>query len=398
MSHRPEAPMALRVAHVIPYLGAAQGGPVFNLAACAEAQVRVGCQVVIFTAMHPSDGRQLELTPGIELVHESTSGWGAYRRCRTLWEHARAGAYDLIHSHGLWTDANRMAMALARSRRLPHVLTPCGMLAPGALRHRWWKKTPIRLWFQTRALREANCLQAQSELEYQHIRRFGLPNPVAIIPAAVPGPPAHGPTAEHFRSAFPIGSSPKVVLYLGRLHAVKGLERLIEAWSRLRPSSEEWVLVLAGPDEAGFEATLRAQITAAGCGDSVLFTGCLDNQQKWSALAAAELFVMPSDFENFAISIVEAMMAQLPVITTTGTPWKQLPEEGIGWCIEPTTQPLVRALREAMQMTPDKRHAMGARAAAFARRFRPEHVAADLLQVYEWLLGNSSRPACVTIE
>src|ERR1035437_5916037 len=159
MSHRPGAPMPLRIAHVIPYLGAAQGGTVFNLAACADAQVRAGCHVVVFTAIDPADGPQLELARGIELVRDSTSGWGGYRRCQILWEHAREGSYDLIHSHGLWTDANRMAMALARSRRLPHVLTPCGMLAPGALRRRWWKKIIIRLWFQTRALREAKCLQ-----------------------------------------------------------------------------------------------------------------------------------------------------------------------------------------------------------------------------------------------
>lgn len=291
-----------------------------------------------------------------------------------------------------------MAMALARNRRLPHVLTPCGMLAPGALRRRWWKKMPIRLWFQTRALREANCLQAQSELECQHIRRFGLRNPVALIPAAIPGPAAGGPDAEQFRSDLQIRSSVKVVLYLGRLHPVKGLERLIEAWCRLHLASEEWRLVLAGPDEGGFEEVLRHQIAVAGCADSVLFTGSLDNRQKWGALAAAELFVMPSDFENFGLSIVEAMMAQLPVITTTGTPWKELPEQRAGWCIPPTVEALTATLREALAMSQEQRRTMGRRAAEFASRFRPEQAAADLIHVYEWLLGRSARPSCVRMD
>jgi glycosyltransferase involved in cell wall biosynthesis len=153
--------------------------------------------------------------------------------------------------------------------------------------------------------------------------------------------------------------------------------------------------VLAGPDEGGYRREVESLVSELGCGDSVIFTGELDDNQKWAALAAADLFVMPSDFENFGNAIVEAMFSGLPVVTTTGTPWKELPAQGAGWCVEPTVEALSGALREALAMPEEKRQGMGRQAADFAQRFRPERAATDLIQVYQWLLGSGAKPGCV---
>jgi glycosyltransferase involved in cell wall biosynthesis len=86
------------------------------------------------------------------------------------------------------------------------------------------------------------------------------------------------------------------------------------------------------------------------------------------------------------------------VITTTGTPWKELPALGAGWCVEPTVEAMRDALSAAMAMADGARQEMGQRAAAYAGRFSPEQVAADLVQVYSWLIGNGARPACVRLD
>ena len=296
------------------------------------------------------------------------------------------------------------------------------MLAPGALRHHGWKKAPVRLWFQNRALREAQCLHAKSEKECEDIRRFGLRNPVAIIPNPI-APPPGGPVV---RGPWSVVPKRRTVLFLGRLHPVKGVGRLVEAWAEIQIKKAEsiplksrnwesrkqksaqmtedggrrsgdWQLVIAGPDEVGMRPGLEAALRAAGCGDSVVFTGQLDEGQKWAAYRAADLFVMPSDFENFGNSIVEAMLSSLPVITTTGTPWKELPAQGAGWCVEPTVEAVRDALGAAMAMADDARQEMGRRAAVLAAKFSPEQAGADLIQVYEWMLGTGPKPGCVVL-
>jgi glycosyltransferase involved in cell wall biosynthesis len=106
---------------------------------------------------------------------------------------------------------------------------------------------------------------------------------------------------------------------------------------------------------------------------------------------------MPSDFENFGNAIVEAMMAGLPVITTTGTPWKELPVAGAGWWVEPTVDAMTVALREALALPEETRREMGRQALTYSARFRPEQAASDLIQVYQWLLGRGAKPECVAV-
>ena len=422
------------------------GGPVNGMAAYVSRLAGSGYPVTVFSSLNGADGESVHLDSRVRLVQEPASGWGGFRRSPALWRQARTAEMDLIHSHGLWTDVSRLAGDLARRRGVPHLLAPCGMLAPGALRHHGWKKIPARVWFQGRVLREAQCLHAKSEKEYEGIRQFGLRNPVAIIPNLIVRPQAQRPhdygatglrdcgtisnaakekaetgngkaeikaqpsvsSISSLPSPFSRGQSSVVpqrrtVLFLGRLHPVKGVARLVEAWIGIQKKKAEvsgqwsgdWQLVLAGPDEAGMRPGLEAALRAQGCAESVIFTGELDEQQKWAAYQAADLFVMPSDFENFGNSIVEAMLSGLPVITTTGTPWKALPAQGAGWCVQPTVEAVRGALGAAMAMSGDARREMGRRAAVLAAKFSPEQVGADLIQVYEWMLGRRNKPDCV---
>jgi glycosyltransferase involved in cell wall biosynthesis len=411
----------LRVAHLIPYLGRAQGGPVFGLASYAKTLAEAGCGVEIFTVRQPADGELIAIPPAVQVKAFDHGGWGSFRRCPDLARALSEAGCDLVHSHGLWTDVHRVAAIQAKERCLPHLLAPCGMLAPGALRHHWWKKLPARFWFQARALREAACLHAKSKLECEHIRRFGLTNPVAVIPNPVaPLPAVDRMSDEDFRRTHQIPVGRRIVLYLGRLHRVKGVARLVEAWARIQRGKagsrergagsrergagsreretvggEDWVLVLAGPDEGGYREELESLIDQMGCRSTVVFTGALNEKQKWGALATAGLFGMPSDFENFGNAIVEAMSCAVPVISTTGTPWEELNTTGAGWWVSPSVEGLTDALRKALAMSDAERRGMGERAFRLAERFGPGQIGKDLIEVYQWLLGAGPRPACV---
>jgi glycosyltransferase involved in cell wall biosynthesis len=179
---------------------------------------------------------------------------------------------------------------------------------------------------------------------------------------------------------------------------VKGVHRLAAAWCQLAAYHDSWNLIIAGPDERGFQATIEEIIRKAGCAASVHFTGALDDRWKWGLLQHADLFVMPSDYENFGIAIVEALLAGLPVITTTRTPWAVLRDQQAGWLVEADTDALTGALREALETDARSLKEMGARGQSIGKNYAPEVIAAQLVSVYEWLLGRGDRPGCVRVD
>jgi glycosyltransferase involved in cell wall biosynthesis len=176
------------------------------------------------------------------------------------------------------------------------------------------------------------------------------------------------------------------------------LERLINAWAQLSAFHGEWQLVLAGPDEGGYRAVIETRIDRLQCRSSVRLLGTLDNRSKWAVLQAADLFIMPSDFENFGMSIVEAMLADKPVITTTGTPWQSLAEQGAGWWVERTPEALTDAMIEAMTLSDESRQAMGRRGCGLAAQFTPDKVASQLAALYSWVLKEGAQPDFVRLD
>ena len=379
------------VCHVLPYLSADYGGPVLAAAGMARGLAIQGWQVQV-AGLVQGDERPASLFAAERTHAFADSRLGSWRHSARLRDYLDAVDVQVFHSHGLWTDVHRTVAAVARARGIPHVVGPCGMLNPGALRRSRWKKRVVWYGCQRAALRDSACLVGNSPNEVDDILRQGLRTPVALVPNPIL--PEDAGTVARSTSSGTVRRC--AVLYLGRLHPVKGAMRLLDAWGQLTPECRSgWELVLAGPDEGGYRAQLEARVAALGCGSSVLFTGALGQQEKWAALRQAEFLVLPSDFENFGMAAAEAMLAGLPVVATTGTPWRSLPENGAGWWVSPTAEALAAALAEAMALPRAERLAMGERGRRLAQEFTPESVGARLALLYSWVLGRGERPAWV---
>jgi poly(glycerol-phosphate) alpha-glucosyltransferase len=184
---------------------------------------------------------------------------------------------DILQLHGLWRYPSVVAARWHRRTGRPYIVHPHGMLDPWAVRNSHWKKILAGMFYENAMLHNAGCIRALCQSEAESIRRYGLRNPICIIPNGtdVPEIGKHPPTqscgatwkAESRNQPWAGYVEPgrKVLLYLGRIHPKKGLVNLLRAWKAVKENQKaDWLLAIAGWDEGGHEVELKRLATDLG--------------------------------------------------------------------------------------------------------------------------------------
>ncbi len=370
-------------------------GPSYSVPRLSSALARAGAKVALHSLSGAGsgaggtpaddDGRVVRRVdpcstlPGFRAIRAS----GQMRRSLA----AAAPTTDIFHTHGLWLMPNVYPAWAARRRGTPFLLSPRGMLGSAALMFSRRKKAAFWRVFQRGAVGQAACLHATSDLEFDDIRAFGLTNAVAIVPNGVDLPMLPAPAAK--------ADGPRTVLSLGRIHPKKGLDRLVQAWTRLNLPDTCWRLRIVGVDELGHAAELRRLVASEGL-SNVTIEGPLFGPAKLDAYLAADIFVLPTLSDNFAMTVAEALAAGTPVISTKGAPWGGLEAHGCGWWVEHGPDALAAALNKAVTMPRAELKEKGARGRAWmAADFSWDAVGRDMLAVYNWLARGGERPPSV---
>ena len=122
-----------------------------------------------------------------------------------------------------------------------------------------------------------------------------------------------------------------------------------------------WRVLIAGPDEGGHEAEIKAAVNDAGLSNVFQFIGAVDDERKWNLYRDADIYVLPSYSENFGVTVAEALGSGVPVITTTATPWQELETHRCGWWVEAGVEPLAEALTNAIGTSSEHLMEMGLR-------------------------------------
>ena len=387
--------------HLTPRLGRLGGG-VFQFALdLAAAQAKVGMRVALIglgDAADLSDWPGLGDSPAVE-VHPIAYEGGPLRRVKFTVGHARGlerGARELasrarvIHAHAgvrMWTlTAARRA---ARANRRPLMLAPAGSFYPWLLGRNRARKVVGRALFDRLNLPALDALHVTCDEEARYCRLAGLTQPAHVLPPGV-APPPEG-DAGRFLERHPELRGRRIITFLGLFDRKKGLIRLLRAWAAAQVGGE-WRLVLAGPDVDGHAAEVRREADRLGLSGRVVFAGAQFGTAKGDLLAASELLVLPTDWENFGIVVGEALAVGVPVLTTTHTPWSWLPRERAGWHVDATPDAVAAALRQAVALPPEELRAMGDRGRAVVRRDYAWPVAAERVgRVYDELVENHGR-------
>jgi glycosyltransferase involved in cell wall biosynthesis len=225
-------------------------------------------------------------------------------------------AADVVHLHTLWSPLNTIVRLECARYDRPYVLMPHGMLDPYSLSVQRWRKA-----FYLRAIECRNILAAQrliyttaEEARLAATKSISSPKGV-VVPLGADAPCENSKElASEFLERFPRVRGRRQLLFLGRLHFKKGLDRILKVLPAIVGAFPEVLLTVVGDGAPEYEAMLKDSITTQGLKDSVMMTGRLDGAAKWGAYASAELFLLPSRQENFAIAVAEAMHMGVPVV------------------------------------------------------------------------------------
>lgn len=280
------------------------------------------------------------------------SRWVLPKAIRTPLEAILRSA-TIVQIHGIWQEHCAVTARLCRKFQIPYVVAAHGMLEPWALRqNRIMKQVYWRL-IEKVNLQQSCFLRSLTAAESDQYRTLGLTPPIIEVPNGVVIPEAQSP--EPFLNSHPHLRGRRLLLFLGRLHPKKGVHLLCQAWSKLAPSFPDTVLVLAGPDSEGTRAALERLVQDSGIASQTCFTGMLNAEMKWSALAAAYLFLLPSYSEGFSVAVLEALASGLPTLLTRTCYFPQAAAHGCGWEIEPEQKQLEEALAASLSESSARR-------------------------------------------
>ncbi len=275
------------------------------------------------------------------------------------------------------TLANRLAARIARHHRVPYVYNAEGALCPFRLHMKSLRKHLFLRFVERGIVAGAAACQAVTRKEVSDLSAQGSERTWVIPNGIEPFEPGDGAA---FRARFGIGAEEQLVLFLGRLHVVKGLDLLVEVFVKLAPENAR--LVIAGHEEDGTGRRIRTQLEAWGVGDKIRFTGHLEVAARRDALTAADLFVLTSESEGLPNAVLEALAAGVPCLLTNPCHVPEVEDAGAGRVVPVEVEPIESALRE-MLADPEELRRMGDRARTLAEeRFALEHVVDHLEDLY----------------
>jgi glycosyltransferase involved in cell wall biosynthesis len=224
---------------------------------------------------------------------------------------------------------------------------------------------------------------AQGEMEAAGF--LNLSPPAYVVPLGLDA--ASFDRAGGFRARYGLADK-ELILWMGRLAPVKGLDLLIRAFAGLARRRPKAVLVLVGPDTENLGQGLRQLLVELGMDPKrAIFTGMLHGNEKRAALSEADLFVMPSHTENFALAAVEAMALGRPVIVSNGV--KIAPEiakAGAGIVVSLQGAELEIALADLLEDV-QRRLRMGEAALALARQYGWPVIVGRLEEAYRAMMA-----------
>lgn len=390
----------MKILQIVPSISLVYGGPSQMVLGLASALAKEGAEVTVITTDSNGDTGQKPLDVnlnvpikqnGYEIIYFRCSPFRRYKFSLNLlkWLNIHAHEYDVAHIHALFSPVSSAAATVCRQHNLPYILRPLGTLDPADLQKKQQLKKLYVNIIERQNLAGAAAIHFTSEQEAKVSARFGVSTRDLVIPLGVI---PHEKKAENIIiNQLHIPNDVPLILFMSRIDPKKGLNLLIPALDKLLASGNQFHFVLAGtnPQDPDYEQQIKDQITNSPLRSHTTITGFVTGELKASLLQAADLFVLPSYYENFGIAVAEAMVAGVPVVISDQVHiWQQVRDSESGWVGTTEVESLLELLQQALQ-NPQERQRRGLNAQNYAlQHFSWDAIAKQMIQAYQTIAGD----------
>jgi glycosyltransferase involved in cell wall biosynthesis len=388
----------MKLLHVIASIRAAGGGPAEAVRSLSAVHQRDGHSVEVASLDDPTDAEVRNFPLRLHALGPARNTY-SFAPAFVPWLRQNHARYDAVIINGLWQYHSFGAWRALRGTATPYYVFPHGMLDP------WFKRSfPLKHvkkwlywpWADYRVLRDARAVLFTCEEEKLLApKSFALYRAHPVVTGLGTTSPPPGADTAAFLGRHPELRGKRILLFMGRLHPKKGCDLLLEAFAATMANDPEWRLVFAGPDAFHWQKTLVARAQALGIADRIVWTGMLRDSMKWSALAAAEVFALPSHQENFGIAVAESLACGVPVLISREVNiWREIETSQAGLTAPDTLKGTTSLLTGWQELADTERSTMRRNARqCFRQHFDIEHSAARLLEAIESTVSKSANPS-----
>jgi glycosyltransferase involved in cell wall biosynthesis len=358
----------MNILHFIPSVDPATGGPVEGLKQRIAIYRSGGHSVEVASLDSPESVVRYPFPTAVIALGPGRGTYG-YSRHAVFWLRDNIHRFDLVLVNGVWNYNTLAAHRALSGTDIPWAIFTHGMMDPYFKRQFPLKHLKKSVYWHlrlSRVFRDATAILFTTEeerlLARQSFSRYRV-NEV-VVPYGTFGPAIDtAVAAEEFLSRFPDLRDKRLAISLGRIHPKKGTDILIRAFAATLATNAAWHLVIAGPDQVGWQKDLEALAQSLDIAGRVTFTGKLDGPLKWGAFSASEVFVLPSHQENFGIVVAEALACGLPVLLSDKINiWREVMKHDAGFVSPDTLDGTIASLNRYAALSEDARAALRPRA------------------------------------
>jgi glycosyltransferase involved in cell wall biosynthesis len=385
----------MKILHIISSVNPTGGGPIEGIKQLGEINSLKGGHQVEIACLDLSDSLWIQNFP--LKIYALGSSISKYRFSKNLlpWLKQNASNYDCIIVNGIWQYSSFGTWRALKWLRKHHHPTPPYFVFTHGMLDPWFKRTyPLKHlkkwlywpWAEYRVLRDAKAIFFTCEEERTLARQsFWLYrcNEVVVHYGTSEPPTDIAQQTQSFWAKFPELRAKRIILFLSRIHVKKGCDLLINAFAQVAQTDPSLHLVMAGPDQTGWQTDLQNMAQKLGISQHITWTDMLQDELKWGAFRAAEVFILPSHQENFGIAVAEALACSLPVLISNKVNiWREIEADGAGLVANDDLEGTTELFQKWLALSPQAQQNMRQNAQkCFTERFEITKAAQNLIEV-----------------